>query len=374
MPKDCLGEPEGLRDILQQFTNAVIRENPSDISEFAAQYFTRAKEKSKRFSVPLFVSLTVSESQEDLDELSEVHPMDALALAPNRFARRHSVSAESYNPEADEVNDLDERIVHPKSDAQRLRLSEAVRSILLFRSLDSEQTQGVIDAMAERQVEAGERIITQGDDGDNFYVIQDGVFHVLKSSGDEEKKVMQYDGKGSFGELALMYNEPRAATVVCVEPGTLWAMDRASFQRTVLKSAFRRRRLYEDLLENLPMLGSLDSYERMTLGDALMPRTFSAGQCIIRQGDLADGMYFIEKGSVIVMLDGHNTDIGKLEKGHYFGEVALIRNAPRTASVFACADVKLAFLERDSFERLIGPCIEVMERGMEAYHLSDMAY
>lgn len=78
--------------------------------------------------------------------------------------------AETYNPEEDE--DEGEKLVYPKSDEQRARLAEAVRNILLFRSLDKEQMQDVLDAMFERKVEDGETVITQGDDGDNFYVIE----------------------------------------------------------------------------------------------------------------------------------------------------------------------------------------------------------
>ena len=62
--------------------------------------------------------------------------------------------------------------MHPKSDSQRKSLLEAVKEILLFRSLDSEQLNEVLDAMFERKVTPNEYIIKQGDDGDNFYVVE----------------------------------------------------------------------------------------------------------------------------------------------------------------------------------------------------------
>lgn len=89
-----------------------------------------------------------------------------------RFStRRKSVFAETYNPEDDEDDD-GSKPVYPKSDEQRQQLSEAVKNILLFRSLDKEQMQEVLDAMFERKVKKDELVIKQGDDGDNFYVIQ----------------------------------------------------------------------------------------------------------------------------------------------------------------------------------------------------------
>lgn len=88
-----------------------------------------------------------------------------------RFSgRRKSVFAEAYDPEEDE--DDGSKVIFPKSDEQRQRLAEAVRNILLFRALDKEQMQEVLDAMFERVVEEGDLVIKQGDDGDNFYVIQ----------------------------------------------------------------------------------------------------------------------------------------------------------------------------------------------------------
>ncbi len=66
-----------------------------------------------------------------------------------------------------------------------------------------------------------------------------------------------YRGKGSFGELALMYNMPRAATIQAASRGSLWAMDRQTFRRIVLKSAFKKRKMYEALIDNVPMLKAL---------------------------------------------------------------------------------------------------------------------
>ena len=67
----------------------------------------------------------------------------------------------------------------------------------------------VIDAMFEQKVEAGEFLINEGDDGDFFYVIEEGVYSAIKT----EKTVYTYDNEGNFGELALLYNMPRAASV-----------------------------------------------------------------------------------------------------------------------------------------------------------------
>jgi len=228
----------------------------------------------------------------------------------------------------------------------------------------------VIDAMFEKIAESGDYIIKQGDDGDNFYVIQKGIYNAFVKIDGEDKLVHTYENKGSFGELALMYNMPRAATIQAVTPGSLWAMDRQTFRRIVLKSAFKKRKMYESLIENVPMLRTLQEYERMNLADALIPRTFKDGECIIKQGDVADGMYFIEDGTVSIrMLDETNkeVEIKRIQASGYFGELALVTHNRRAASAYAIGVVKLAFLDVEAFERLLGPCMNIMKRNIDDY-------
>jgi len=284
--------------------------------------------------------------------------------------RRKGVLGEGYNPEEDE--DDGPPTVHPKSEQQRALLGEAIRHILLFKSLEPEQINQVVDAMFQKHVTKGEFVIKQGDDGDNFYVIESGKYRAtVQGSGNAAPKtVATYEGTGSFGELALMYNVPRAASVQAETDGSVWGVDRRTFRRIVVKNAYRRRQTYEALLDSVPMLKSLEKYERMNLADALTTKTYSAGQVIIRQGDAANGMYFVEEGEARVTRKderGEEREINHLKKGDYFGELALITKKPRAATVTAVGKMKAAFLDVDAFERLLGPCMNVMKRNVDEY-------
>ena len=134
--------------------------------------------------------------------------------------------------------------------------------------------------------------------------------------------------------------------------------------------------MYEKLLENVPILSALSSYERMNLADAFQPKRFYDEEVIIREGDEADGMFFIEEGNVKVTITKkgqehtvcHSSE--SLTKGGYFGEMALVEDSPRSATVYAMGDIKLAYLDRASFERLLGPCIDIMKRNMQHYEKS----
>ncbi|XP_022255762.1 cAMP-dependent protein kinase type II regulatory subunit-like, partial [Limulus polyphemus] len=183
----------------------------------------------------------------------------SLEEPPNRFIRRKSVFAEHYDPAEDEDDDS-LKAVYPKTDEQRQRLGEAVENILLFRSLDEQQMQQVLDAIFEKKVEPGQVVIKQGDDGDYFYVVQNGVYNIYVSTEEEKNKLVgTYENSGSFGELALMLNNmPRAATIEAATEGSLWVMSRQIFRKIVLKSAFKKRKEYETLLEKVPMLQSLE--------------------------------------------------------------------------------------------------------------------
>lgn len=352
--------PEELREVLLEFTISYLLEQPGDIVSYAVDYFTRLRETR---ITAYEITTTVSSPDESVISNEEEPPVGRFAV------RRKSVFAETYNPEDDE--DDGPKLVFPKTDEQRSALTEAVKNILLFRALDKEQMQDVLDAMFEKKVSAGDYIIKQGDDGDNFYVIQEGTFHAyVGEPGSEPKRIHTYEGRGSFGELALLYNMPRAATIQAEGNASLWAMDRQTFRRILLKSAFKKRKMYESLIESVPMLKTLQSYERMNLADALVPKTFQAGERVIKQGEVADGMYFIEDGTVTIsVLDdkGKQIEINRLSKGGYFGELALVTHRPRAASVFAVEDIKLAFLDVEAFERLLGPCMQIMKRNINDY-------
>lgn len=176
-------------------------------------------------------------------------------------------------------------------------------------------------------------------------------------------KVATIQPGGSFGELALMYNAPRAATVMSVEAGsTLWALDRITFRRILMDSTFQRRRLYESFLEEVPLLASLTKYERSKIADALDTKTYPAGTTIIKEGDAGEAFYLLESGECEAFKSGLDKSVKSYTKGDYFGELALLNDAPRAASVVSKTEVKLATLGKDGFQRLLGPVESIMRR------------
>lgn len=176
-------------------------------------------------------------------------------------------------------------------------------------------------------------------------------------------KVATIEPGGSFGELALMYNAPRAATVMSAEAGcTLWALDRITFRRILMDSTFQRRRLYESFLEEVPLLSTLTRYERSKIADALETQKFPAGTAIIKEGDAGEAFYLLESGEAEAYKAGTQQSVKQYAKGDYFGELALLNDAPRAASVVSKTEVKVATLGKDGFQRLLGPVESIMRR------------
>lgn len=168
---------------------------------------------------------------------------------------------------------------------------------------------------------------------------------------------------GSFGELALMYNAPRAATVISTESGCmLWALDRVTFRRILMESTFARRRMYENFLEEVPLLQSLTPYERSKIADALETQKFTAGDSIIKEGDVGQEFYLLESGDAAAFKSDSSDPVKEYKKGDFFGELALLNDQPRAATVVAKSDVKVASLGKLAFARLLGPVESIMRR------------
>uniref|UniRef100_A0A8C9V4C4 cAMP-dependent protein kinase type II regulatory subunit n=1 Tax=Scleropages formosus TaxID=113540 RepID=A0A8C9V4C4_SCLFO len=374
--------PAGLTELLQGYTVEVLRQRPPDLVEFAVQYFTRLREsrsqdgagpgvaaaaakatgKGVMFDGEPMQTESNGDGDEDEDDDSDFEPPP-----PSRFSRRVSVCAEAFNPDDDE-EDTEPRVVHPKTDEQRCRLQEACRDILLFKTLDQEQFSEVLDAMFELRVQPQEHVIDQGDDGDNFYVIERGVYDILVQKDGVSCCVGKYDNKGSFGELALMYNTPRAATIMATTEGALWALDRATFRRLIVKNNAKKRKMYETFIESVPLLKSLELSERMKLVDVLGAKAFQDGEQIIKQVELKCYYFkFIHSSTKADQQDNMEVEITRCSRGQYFGELALVTNKPRAASAYAVGDVKCLVIDVQAFERLLGSCKEIMKRNIAHY-------
>lgn len=95
----------------------------------------------------------------------------------------------------------------------------------------------------------------------------------------------------------------------------------------------------------------MDSYERSKLADALHVESFTDGQTVVTQGEVGHVFYIIEEGQAVATKSGQ--EVMQYGAGDYFGELALLRNQPRAATVIVKGTTKLLSIDRRSFGRLL---------------------
>jgi len=268
------------------------------------------------------------------------------------------------------IRNIKKKVILKSPDAIE-RIKRSVSTSFLFSGIDSEQKTEIFDAMEEVKVKKGDEVITQGKDGDFFYVVEAGKYDVYKNMNGEVKKVFSYDESGSFGELALMYNAPRAASVKAMTDGILWAVDRSTFRHIIIDSQAKKRQLYEVFLDRVPILAHLTVRERSQIADCLETLDYTDGSYIIRQGEKGETFYIVVKGEcrATIIPEGKTEEIevNRMKVGAFFGERALILNLPRAANVIAVGDVRLAGMDRSAFERLLGEVKPEMHKQIAEY-------
>jgi len=227
--------------------------------------------------------------------------------------------------------------------------------------------------MAETKFKKGEVIITEGERGDVLYVVEVGELECTKvlNKGEKPSKLKNYTVGESFGELALLYNAARAATITALTDCILWTVDRETFNNIVKGAAIKKRESYEQFLSKVEILHDISSYELGQICDALKSVTVEAGTKIIRENEDGDMFYIIEEGEAyaekIPAFGKPPKRVMDYTTGGFFGELALIKNEPRAASVIAKTKCKLLTLDRRSFKRLLGPIENILKRNSDSY-------
>lgn len=343
-------QEKGVEDLLKDIVVELCKETPDDVLGFVKSFISKRQ--------------GLGDDDADDSEEEDEQPVE------RRSSRRGAVSADVMD-----VEDIDSGApltVIPKDDATMASLKASVETNVLFQHLEESELKSVLDAMFEVSPKAGDIIIQQGDEGDNFYVIDKGTTEVLISSedGGEPNIVGEVKDGGCFGELALIYGTPRAATIRAKTDCHLWAIDRNSYRRILMGATIRKRKIYEEFLEKVKLLSSLDKWERLSVADALETVNFTAGDVIMKEGDAGDDFYIIEEGSASVTIakDGVSKEVNVLKAADYFGELALLEvDGKRHATVTAVTDCKLAKLDRERFERVLGPCTTILQRNADNY-------
>lgn len=298
------------------------------------------------------------------------------------FAKREAIQADMQ--EEDEKPFECKQPLQPertKTDKQKKLIYKAVRENVLFAGMAYKGILKVISKMWRIEVPKGTSVITQGELGDNLYVVEKGKLGVYIKSQDGVtfRKVDKIGKKECFGELALLHNTPRNATIITTATSILWAVDRFTFRRVLKNISTDKLKSYEKFLAAVPLLAPLSSTERSKIAEALDEQTFQAGEVIVKQQredvqvSTADAMYIVQSGDCTVTRTvGEETyEIKKLKMGDAFGERSLLTSEPRSATVTADTNVELLRLDKHAFFLLLGPLEDILKQRVERYEKRD---
>ncbi|CAD7929900.1 unnamed protein product [Amoebophrya sp. A25] len=319
----------------------VVQEGVKIAADEPAKYNEKAFEKN----------VDEDEEEQEVDDDDDVMSDSAFNYKPST-AMRQSVSAEAYG--AWNKKEAFAVPVHPKTDEQKARLTETLKKSFMFRALDSKDMDAVIGAMEEVTATAGERMVTLGEIGEFLFVIETGALECRKEINGVDTLLKTVEEGDVFGELAVLYNTARAANVDAKTDCVLWKLGRRSFNEIVKESAQKKRERYEGFLAKVPLLKAVDGYERSHICEGLVTESFAAGDVIIREGDTGDKFYIVEDGHCEAVKSGLEDKALNYQAGDFFGELTLLKDQVRQATVTALEDSKLLMLDRRAFKRLFG--------------------
>ncbi len=129
----------------------------------------------------------------------------------------------------------------PKSEQTKLLITSLIRNSILFQNVDYKDEDVLICAMEEKVAIENETIIEEGENGDALFIVESGEYDCYKVINGESKYLKTYKHGDAFGELSLMYNAPRAATIKVKVPGSVYSLDRMTFSQIVKTAATKKR-------------------------------------------------------------------------------------------------------------------------------------
>jgi cAMP-dependent protein kinase regulator len=219
--------------------------------------------------------------------------------------------------------------------------------------LTENEIRTIVDAFESCDFRRDEVLIEQGDIGDYFYIVRHG-----KARFELNGEIFGYAKKGrSFGELALLYTSPRAASVIAEKSTTVYRVDQKTFRYIMQSQTLSAEGDKKNLLKGVTFFQDLEPSDINKLVHTMTPRKFEAGEYIVIKGEEGDTFYVIQEGNIKVAditIGSTNFEDQKLGPGDYFGERSLIVKEPRSAHCIAETDGIALTIDKDTFEKVVG--------------------
>lgn len=238
-----------------------------------------------------------------------------------------------------------------------------LRETPFFAALGPEVLEAFIDRVGLVELGPGEVLFKQGDPGNTLYVVADGEVAVF-SEGAPRVQLSRLGEGDFFGEIALVTDQPRSATIEAVGEAELLAIDRDTvgdlieqepqLLRVLLR--FLRDRLLDTLVHTNPLFNSYGGAERQSLAEKFRFLEGEPGAVLIAEGERANGLYILLAGQAEVSTAGDGaepTRLATLGPGDLCGEMSLLANADAVATVKLTTKAFVLKLPADVFRQVI---------------------
>lgn len=244
--------------------------------------------------------------------------------------------------------------------------TELLARIPLFAALPPEDLSDLAFRLRRTDAGTGEVVIKQGDAGHEFYVIVEGKVEVLQDdSAGVPRRLAVLGALDCFGELALLEGVPRSATVRALQPTVLLTLSETDFRRLVANTPEAADRVvplirFGGFLSRVPLFADLPTAQLLALALRLREEPIEPGAAIVREGESGDRFYLVREGTLEVSNEGR--PLGRLGPGEYFGEIALLTQRPRTATVTAVTPAVLLSLGQEDFYSVLSGFLGTFRR------------
>uniref|UniRef100_A0A183BVA2 cGMP-dependent protein kinase n=1 Tax=Globodera pallida TaxID=36090 RepID=A0A183BVA2_GLOPA len=261
---------------------------------------------------------------------------------------------------------------HSKSAGCKQLIRDAVQKNDFLRQLAKEQIIELVECMFEMRARAGQWVIQEGEPGDRLYVIAEGQLQVSR----EGQSLGVMNPGVAMGELAILYNCERTASIQAITDCVLFCLDRSVFQMITMRLGMERHAQLMNFLHKVEIFVGLPEDRLSKMADVMDQDYYAAEHYIIREGEKGDTFFVINSGQVRVTqsIEGElePREVRVLKQGEFFGEKALLGEEVRTANVIALAPgVEVLTLDRESFLKLIGD-LEPLLKQQRAYRDEDI--
>ncbi|XP_053730824.1 cGMP-dependent protein kinase 2 isoform X1 [Synchiropus splendidus] len=246
------------------------------------------------------------------------------------------------------------KAVHKDSCTKQL-INKAILKNDFLKRLEPQHLKEMVDCMYMKQYSMGQLVIQEGQAGNYLYVLADGLLEVTQNG----KLLGDMRPETAFGELAILYNCQRTATVKALTQCHIWALDRQSFQTIMMQTTQATYQEYFNFLRSVSLLQQLPEEKLAKIVDCLEVEYFDEGEYIIREGEEGNTFFIIAKGGVMVTQSTEGfaepQHIKSLGVGDYFGEKALISEDVRSANIVCSeSNTQCLVVDRENFNQMVG--------------------